>query len=278
METENGPVHYWVEGKDKDKECLFFIHGMALTHHIFIPQLDYFKDDYTIILIDVPGHGESRPYKKYSQSECVEMIARIITREGYNQSHIIGESMGGYIAQEFAWTYPEYTQSLSFIGSHPLGKKYYWGIEKFILNHLHHIIALAPYPLIVGTTVAFSGKNKIGKRFTYYSLTQHSKQEIRQISKEVYEDFLSFDEDLPFHSDIPVGAFFGDRDAIGRLKMIGLKWAENRGYYASSIPNAGHNINIDHPSALNQELGYFLTEGLRLMPVSKEEFPTMLLV
>src|SRR5699024_5140267 len=215
LETPQGPVHYWVEGTGD--ECLFFTHGMTLTHHIFLPQLAYFKNRYTVILWDVPGHGESRPYTSYNQTECTHLMARILKLEGFSKAHIIGESMGGYIAQEFAWRYPSKTQSLALVGGHPLGNEWYWPIERFAFKHVHQIIKMTPYFIVIGVTVAFSGIQDIGKETTRFSMLQHSKEEIRFIAKNVYQDFLSFEESLPISPNIPVGVFSGKWDLVGRL-------------------------------------------------------------
>ena len=260
METKKGPVHYWVDGKGD--ECLFFTHGMTLTHQIFLPQIAYFREKYTIIVWDVPAHGFSRPYKEYNQTECTQLMATILEKEDIQSAHMIGESMGGYIAQELAFHYPEKTTSLSLIGSHPLGKEDYWKIEQWLLKNAYHIIHFTPYFIMVGITVAFSGRNPVGRETTRLSITQHSKEEIQKIAKEVYRDFLSFETDLVYPSNIPVGIFYGKGDFVGRLKRINSKWAAKRGYYKKAVSQSAHNLNIDNPIAFNKEFESFLKEGI----------------
>lgn len=262
METGNGPIHYWVEGNGK--ESLFLIHGMALTHHIFLPQLEYFKNEYKVILMDLPGHGKSRPFKHFSQKESVEYMHRIMQLEKISSSHIAGVSMGGYVAQEFAWKYPEKTKSLALIGSHPLGKQHYWKVEQFLLNRFHHVIPLIPYQLLVSIVVTFSSNQPIGKKLTRFSIMQHSQKEIKKLAQEVYNDFLSFEQELPIEKDIPVGVFMGQWDMVGRLKWVTLRWANEKGFHSSTIKGTAHNVNVDNHYALNHELKSFFDSETNL--------------
>lgn len=256
LETEKGPVHYWVEGNGRD--CLFFTHGMTLTHQIFLPQAAYFGEEFTVILWDVPAHGESKHYKGYNQTECTELIRVILEHEGFKQAHIIGESMGGYIAQQFAADHPEKTLSLSLVGGHPLGTCHYWPIEQFILQNLHRIVKSVPYSLIIGVTTAFSGIQEIGRETTRICMLNHSKRQIQAITKAVYRDFLAFKEDVPLSSEIPVGVFYGKWDMVGRLNYITKRWAKSNGYAVYPISNAAHNVNIDNPHGFNEAFDSFL--------------------
>lgn len=258
LETSKGEIHYWVEGKGK--ECLFFTHGMTLTHQIFLPQTVYFQEEFTVILWDVPLHGKSRNYKEYNQTECTQLMETILEREGFQSAHIIGESMGGYIAQQFAAEHPQKTQSLSIVGGHPLGTRYYWMIEQLIFKNLHRAVKSVPYSFIIGITVAFSGIQEVGKETTRVCMLNHSKKQIQKITKSVYRDFLSYEKELTIDASIPVGVFYGKWDMVGRLKYITKKWAKEKGYPVYVIPKAAHNVNIDNPFGFNEAFKQFLQE------------------
>ena len=55
--TDSSKTFYLLNQTDK-KIPIVFIHGVGLTHEIWQPQLDYFKDK-TTISYDILGHGKN---------------------------------------------------------------------------------------------------------------------------------------------------------------------------------------------------------------------------
>jgi len=55
--TDSSETFYLLNQTDK-KIPIVFIHGVGLTHEIWQPQLDYFKDN-TTISYDILGHGKT---------------------------------------------------------------------------------------------------------------------------------------------------------------------------------------------------------------------------
>ena len=49
---------FYLLNKTNKKIPIVFIHGVGLTHEIWQPQLDYFKN-YTTLSYDILGHGET---------------------------------------------------------------------------------------------------------------------------------------------------------------------------------------------------------------------------
>jgi 3-oxoadipate enol-lactonase len=68
---------------------------------------------YQIITIDNRGAGRSGiPEKPYTVASMAEDIVRLLDHLKIPKAHILGHSLGGYIAQEFAIRYPERVQRL----------------------------------------------------------------------------------------------------------------------------------------------------------------------
>ena len=55
--TDSSETFYLLNQTEK-KIPIIFIHGVGLTHEIWQPQLDYFRD-YTTISYDILGHGKT---------------------------------------------------------------------------------------------------------------------------------------------------------------------------------------------------------------------------
>jgi pimeloyl-ACP methyl ester carboxylesterase len=91
---------------------LLFIHGAGGNHKIWEYQTKHFNN---AIAVDLPGHGFGEG--KRTIKEYVEYVKRFCDERGFKNIVIIGHSMGGAIAQEFALTYPEYLKALVLVGT-----------------------------------------------------------------------------------------------------------------------------------------------------------------
>src|SRR5512140_2859095 len=76
-----------------------FIHGFPFNRKMWQPQVDRFKDDYTLLTYDIRGHGESDPGDgQYSIELFVDDLFALLDHLGFTQVVLVGLSMGGYIA------------------------------------------------------------------------------------------------------------------------------------------------------------------------------------
>ena len=73
--AQGGTVHYWINKKKKDADCIVFTHGLTADHTMFAKQAAYFSKKYTTIFWDVPMHGLSRPYKNFSYHDTARDFA-----------------------------------------------------------------------------------------------------------------------------------------------------------------------------------------------------------
>lgn len=108
-------MNYKVEGKG---EPLVFIHGLSdnLLYWEFLAT--HLKDDYQIIRVDLGGHGES---ELGSDEITVDLYAKdllnVLNELNVDRVNIIGFSLGGAIALDFAIKYPKKVHSLVLMSS-----------------------------------------------------------------------------------------------------------------------------------------------------------------
>jgi len=90
--------------------------------------------NYRVIRLDLPGFGltGASPGHDYSDTADVERVKDFLNAMGVNQSTVIGHSMGGKIAWNFASLYPQQVQRLILVApdgfpirGQALGKKPY---------------------------------------------------------------------------------------------------------------------------------------------------------
>ena len=101
-------INYVTEG-----EPLVLIHGLSgSTRHWFF-QIPEFSKHYKVIAYDIRGHGQTdKPKQEYSIKLFADDCKGLMDKLGIDEAHIIGLSMAGYIAQQFALDYPDKVKSL----------------------------------------------------------------------------------------------------------------------------------------------------------------------
>ena len=90
---------------------------MGLTHEIWQPQLDYFKNN-TTISYDILGHGKTPLSKSdISFDDFSEQLINLLNQLNFDKVHLIGFSIGSLIARNFATKYNGKLKSLTLLGS-----------------------------------------------------------------------------------------------------------------------------------------------------------------
>lgn len=108
------------------EKVIVLIHGLAETSKYFWRKfISHFKDTYTIIAIDLRGHGDSaKPRKGYRPSEQAKLIFSMLNALNIDQPILLGHSLGGIIAIRFAVMYPDNLSHLVVYDS-PLGEGFF---------------------------------------------------------------------------------------------------------------------------------------------------------
>ena len=108
---------FYLLNKTNKKIPIVFIHGVGLTHEIWQPQLDYFKN-YTTLSYDILGHGETPlNITNISFDDFSEQLLSLINELKFDKIHLIGFSIGSLIARNFAIKHGNLLQSLTLLGS-----------------------------------------------------------------------------------------------------------------------------------------------------------------
>ena len=108
---------YYLFNKKENQIPIVFVHGVGLTHEIWHPQLDFFKNRSTLSY-DILGHGKSTLEKeKISFDDFSDQLINLIDELNINKIHLIGFSIGSLIARNFATRFNDRIQSLILLGS-----------------------------------------------------------------------------------------------------------------------------------------------------------------
>src|SRR5436190_12518299 len=103
--------------------ALLLIHGIAGTNAVWEEVFPELATDHTVIAPDLPGHGESGASAgDYSLGAMAATVRDLLIALGHERATVIGHSLGGGVAMQFSYLFPEYTERLVLISSGGLGR------------------------------------------------------------------------------------------------------------------------------------------------------------
>ena len=121
--AHNGEVRLTYEVKG-DGEPLLMIHGLGYDRFGWGRLPDLLAEDLQVVVFDNRGVGDSDvPAGPYAVSQLAADGAAVLDAAGIGAAHILGVSLGGYVAQELALTYPERLRKLVLASTAPGGPR-----------------------------------------------------------------------------------------------------------------------------------------------------------
>jgi pimeloyl-ACP methyl ester carboxylesterase len=108
-------VFYKMEGSGP---TVILVHGFGEDGSVWDSTIEHCKNDFRLLVPDLPGSGQSPLCKEGSSMELLaDVINEIMKQEEVESTILIGHSMGGYISLAFAEKHPEKLRSLGLFHS-----------------------------------------------------------------------------------------------------------------------------------------------------------------
>lgn len=109
------------------------LHGMLSGHLESANVAPHLSSTYHLLLVDLNGHSNSSQISPYTIQSMADRIAALIQHRAHSgTAHVIGVSMGGYVALDLARRYPSRVQSVFNAGAVPLQDR---KIAVWMLSH-----------------------------------------------------------------------------------------------------------------------------------------------
>ena len=120
-DSQGVKIAYDIRG---DGEPLTLVHGLAYDRNGWGRFPDLLAQRFRVVLIDNRGVGESdEPEGPYAVTQMAADVVAVLDNAGIERTNLFGVSLGGYIAQELALTYPERLATLVLASTAPGGPK-----------------------------------------------------------------------------------------------------------------------------------------------------------
>jgi pimeloyl-ACP methyl ester carboxylesterase len=121
MELHGHRVMYRMAGSGPP---VVLIHGMVNSSRHWEAVARRLASDYTVIAPDLIGHGDSAtPRGDYSIGAHAAAIRDLLAVIGVERATIVGHSLGGGVAMQFFYQFPQRTERLALISSGGLGRE-----------------------------------------------------------------------------------------------------------------------------------------------------------
>ncbi|MFC6338141.1 alpha/beta fold hydrolase [Pseudomonas sp. CCM 7891] len=110
-------VSTWQGGPCEPSGSILMLHGYSGDKELWLRVARHFVGDYRVVVIDLPGHGETgfKAGSGYDIPTQARRVIELLDACGLDKVHVIGNSMGGYLAAWLAATSPERVLSLALL-------------------------------------------------------------------------------------------------------------------------------------------------------------------
>lgn len=241
-------------------ELVVFMHGIGGNRRNWRDNLPVVGRHFKAAAWDARGYGDSDDYDGALRFRSFsEDLARVLDHFGAERAHIVGLSMGGRIAIDFARVYPERLLTLTLCATNI-------GFSRFSPEACDEFVSSRREPLLNGQEPAdIAGpvaRSLMGPKATDAALAQlvdsmsrlHKMSYIKSIEALVHDDTLSGLD----HIKVPTHVMCGADDPLTPVSMSNEIAGLIPQASLTIIPDAGHLLNIENVAGFNESALDFL--------------------
>lgn len=243
-------------------ELVLMLHGVGGNRRNWARQLDAFSESYLAVAWDARGYGDSDDYEgEFIFSDVAADLIRVIDHFGKRQAHLVGLSMGGNIALDFAMRFPDRVKTL-VLADTDTGMSHLSEEERAQFLALRSEPVIAGVPLeqiaapIVKSLVGQSATDAARRELTDSILRLHRASYVKAVKA-----VLDFTLSEPLGSiTIPTLLVVGQEDTLTPPALSEQMCAELCNAELAVIERAGHLSNIEQPDEFNAAVAHFLAK------------------
>jgi pimeloyl-ACP methyl ester carboxylesterase len=252
---------------------LVLVHGIAGDAGTWREVLPWLAEHFTVIAPDLLGHGQSaKPRGDYSLGAYASGIRDLLIALGHERATFIGHSLGGGVAMQLAYQFPERCERLVLVSSGGLGREVHLSLRAAALPGSEYVLPVLVAPALLRAGAAIGSLfDRIGLRpgpdlaeFArgYGSLGNvESRAAFIQTLRAVIEpggQRVSARDRLYLAAEVPTLIIWGRHDRIIPAEHGRRAHAEVPGSYYLEIPDAGHFPQLDRPHELVEAIVRFV--------------------
>src|SRR5688500_10344358 len=131
--------------------ALVLVHGITGTWRHWERVMPSLAERFTVVAPDLLSHGESaKPPRDYSVRAFASRIRALLLAPGHHHAPVVGHSLGGGIAMQFAYQYPERCERLVLVSSGGLGRDVHLLLRAAALPGADYVLPLLTSSHLIG--------------------------------------------------------------------------------------------------------------------------------
>lgn len=260
-----------------DGEVLLLIHGMAGSSAAWRAVLPQLSKKFRVIAPDLLGHGESaKPRSDYSLGAFAVLLRDFLDELGISQVTVVGQSLGGGVAMQFAYQHPDYVNRLVLISSGGLGPDV--GIILRLLSAPGAELLLpiiAPKPVLtVGNKLRSwlrgAGIHSPRGAETWSAYSSLADRQTRESFLKTLRSVVDYRGQavsalnrLQVRADLPIMAIWGERDNIIPVEHAYAAAKVRTDARLEVLPHVGHYPHVEAPNEVVELIENFIASTER---------------
>ena len=258
---QNSLISYSVEGEGK---AVVLLHGFAEDRRIWNNQAAFLKNQFKLIIPDLPGSGKSGllTYKtSISVDDYADCIHALLKEEQVEKCIMLGHSMGGYITLAFAEKFAYLLKAFGFVHSTAFADSEEKKVSR--KRGIEMIEQYGVYPFVKNTTPnLFAARFKAEHPDKIDLLIEQGKEFSKQALQQYYTAMMNRPgrTNVLRDSEVPVLFIVGTEDVAAPMQDVLEQVHLPAVAFVHIIKNTGHMSMWEAPAELNKYLLAFADE------------------
>ncbi|KAK4554897.1 hypothetical protein LTR86_008045 [Recurvomyces mirabilis] len=145
---KSGTALYYTEHNTEQATSIIFIQGAGGDGQDWLP-IAKLMPKYHTILPDLPAHGKSFDIKPFSKELSARLLAELIRKHAHNgKAHVIGLSLGAFVAVELATAYPDVVLDMFVSGLKCLPPNLATGFGSYVAFAMGRLESVVPISVV----------------------------------------------------------------------------------------------------------------------------------
>lgn len=241
--------------------ALALLHGVGTDHRAFRPQLVRLYKRFRLIAWDMPGYGMSPPLPDMSWAALADALARLLDAQKIERAHVLGHSIGGMVAQEFAVRHPGRLRSLILSATSPaFGNPDGDWQRDFVRQRLAPLETGKTMRDLAPDTVAKLVGPKCDKAARDFAIACMGEVPVAAFAAAI-KLIVTFDGRAGLSKiAAPALCLAGEKDTNAPAAMMEKMASKIPGAKFASLAGVGHLGNLEDPAAFDAAVGAFVEE------------------
>lgn len=248
----------WTE-RGAGERAVVLLHGIGGGAGLWAPTLSALAD-FRVLAWDMPGHGASAPLAEPGVPALAAALARLLDAAGLERADLVGHSIGGMVALEFAATWPDRVRSLVLYASPPaFGGRNPAHREAFLAARLAPLDAGRGMAEVAAALIpGLLGEDPDPRALPAALASMAAVPEAAY--RATLATLVGFDRRAALESlEVPTLVVVGEADPMAPFPVMHGMAGEIPGAQFAILAYAGHLAHLERPDDFNAVLGNFLS-------------------